>query len=192
MVSLALLRHAETAWSAEGRIQGCRDVPLSEAGRTALAAFALPAACRGMRVVTSPLVRCVETACLLGAREALCDPRLVEMHWGEWEGRVLAELRTEFGSAMLENEARGWDFRPTGGESPREVWGRIRPWLAEIAAAGEPTLAITHRGVIRAVLATATGWDMRGAPPAKLDWRAVHLFNLAPDGTPSLQALNVR
>ena len=192
MVSLALLRHAETAWSAEGRIQGCRDVPLSEAGRTALAAFALPEVCRGMRVATSPLVRCVETACLLGARDALCDPRLVEMHWGEWEGRVLAELRAELGAPMRENEARGWDFRPTGGESPREVWARIRPWLAEIAATGAPTLAITHRGVIRSVLASATGWDLRGPAPAKLDWGAVHLFSLAADGTPSVQALNVR
>ena len=192
MVSLALLRHADTAWSAEGRIQGRHDVPLSAAGRTAFAGFALPAACRGMRVATSPLARCVETARLLGARDALCDPRLVEMHWGEWEGRVLAELREELGAAMRENEARGWDFRPAGGESPREVWARIRPWLAEIAVAAEPTLAISHRGVIRAVLASATGWDMRGPPPAKLDWRAVHLFSLAPDGTPAVHALNVR
>ena len=192
MVLLALLRHADTAWSAEGRIQGRRDVPLSEAGRAALAGFALPAECHGMRVVTSPLARCVETARLLGAREALCDPRLVEMHWGEWEGRVLAELRAELGAPMRENEARGWDFRPAGGESPREVWARVRPWLAELASAGEPTLAVTHRGVIRAMLATATGWDMRGAPPAKLDWRSVHFFRLAPDGTPSVQALNLR
>src|SRR3954447_21701271 len=192
MVSLALLRHADTAWSAEGRIQGRRDVPLSESGRAALLGFRLPGACGGMRVITSPLARCVETARLPGARDALCDPRLVEMHWGEWEGHVLAELREELGAAMHENEARGWDFRPAGGESPRELWARIRPWLAEVAAAGEPTLAITHRGVIRAVLATATGWDMRGAPPAKLDWRAVHLFALAPDGSPSVQELNVR
>lgn len=192
MVLLALLRHADTAWSAEGRIQGRRDVPLSESGRAALAGFALPPACHGMRVVTSPLARCVETARLLGAREALCDPRLVEMHWGEWEGRLLAELREQLGAPMRENEAHGWDFRPAGGESPRELWARIQPWLAEVAAAGAPTLAITHRGVIRAVLATATGWDMRGPPPAKLDWRAVHLFRLGSDGRPAVEALNMR
>ena len=192
MVLLALLRHADTAWSAEGRIQGRRDVPLSDAGRAALGAYELPALCRGMRMVSSPLARCVETARLLGAGEPLCDPRLVEMHWGEWEGERLADLRERLGADMRENEARGWDFRPAGGESPRDVWARIRPWLAEIAAADAPTLAITHRGVIRAVLATATGWDMRGAPPAKLDWRAVHVFRLAPDGMPSVQSLSVR
>src|SRR4051794_9949770 len=164
MVSLALLRHADTAWSAEGRIQGRRDVPLSESGRAALLGFRLPGACGGMRVITSPLARCVETARLLGARDALCDARLVEMHWGEWEGRVLAELREELGAAMRANEARGWDFRPAGGESPRDVWARIRPWLAEVAAAGEPAPALTPRGGIPPALAAPTRWGKRGPP----------------------------
>lgn len=189
MVLVALRRHGDTAWSAAGRIQGRRDVPLSDAGRAAVSESMLPAPCRGMRVVTSPLARCVETARLLGAREAPSDARLMEMHWGDWEGRVLSELRAELGAAMRENEARGWDFRPANGETPREVWARVRPWLAEIA---EPTLAITHRGVIRAVFAMATGWDMRGAPPVKLDWHAVHLFRVAPDGAPTVDSLNVR
>jgi probable phosphoglycerate mutase len=46
--------------------------------------------------------------------------------------------------------------------------------------------------VIRAIFAHATGWDMRGKPPAKLDWTAVHWFRLAADGTPSVDRLNVR
>src|SRR5919204_241174 len=102
MVLVALLRHADTAWSADGRIQGRTDVPLSDAGRRAAQALALPPLCRGMRVVTSPLSRCAETAQLLGARHALSDPRLVEMHWGDWQGRRLAELRAELGAPMAE------------------------------------------------------------------------------------------
>jgi len=163
MTLLALLRHADTAWSAEGRIQGRRDLPLSETGRASLKGRLLPACCAGMRVVTSPLARCVETAALLGAPHAAREPRLAEMDWGEWQGRRLAELRAELGEAMRNNEERGLDFRPQGGESPREVLARVRPWLDSLA---EPTLAVTHRGVIRAVLAAATGWDMRGPPPA--------------------------
>jgi len=189
MILLALLRHADTAWSAEGRIQGRSDQPLSDAGRAALAGRALPAACRGMRVVTSPLARCVETAALLGAPRAAREPLIAEMSWGEWEGRRLAELRAELGEAMRENEARGLDFRPAGGESPREVLARVSQWLSLL---GEPTLAITHRGVIRAVLAAATGWDMLGAAPAKLDWSAFHLFRLDAGGGPRVERLNVR
>ena len=93
---------------------------------------------------------------------------------------------------MRENEDRGWDFRPPGGESPREVLSRVRPWLAEVAMRGEPTLAVTHRGVIRVVLAEALGWDLRGKPPVKLDWSAVHLFRLGPEGDPKVERLNAR
>ena len=145
-----------------------------------------------MRIVSSPLSRCVQTAALLGAPDAAHEPRIIEMDWGEWEGRTLAELREELGDAMAQNEARGLDFRPPGGESPRAVIERIKPWLREIAAARVPTLAVTHRGVIRAILAEASGWDMRGKPPAKLDWRAVHFFMLDAQGIPSVERLNVR
>ena len=187
MTLLALLRHADTAWSAAGRIQGRTDVSLLRDARCAL-----PQMCKEMRIVSSPLRRCVETAALLGALRVERDARLIEMSWGAWEGRLLSELRAELGEAMRENEARGWDFRPAGGETPREVLARVRSWLAEVAADGTPTLAVTHRGVIRAVLAHATGWDLRGAPPIKLDWSAVQLFRLAADGTPRVEQLNVK
>ena len=187
MTLLGLLRHADTAWSAEGRIQGQRDIPLLAGARCAL-----PEACKGMRIVTSPLARCVETAALLGAPRAEREPRLGEMSWGAWEGRRLSELRAELGETMRENEARGWDFRPAGGETPREVLSRVRGWLAEVAAQDIATLAVTHRGVIRAILAAAIGWDLRGASPAKLDWSAVQLFRLEADGTPALERLNVK
>ena len=187
MTPLALLRHADTAWSLAGRIQGRADVPLLPR-----ASCRLPDACGGMRVVTSPLARCVQTAALLGAGEAAREPRLMEMDWGSWQGETLSALRTALGQAMLENEARGLDFTPPGGESPRLVIQRLKTWLREIALAGVPTLAVTHRGVIRAMLAEATGWDMRGKAPAKLDWHAVHFFNIAPDGKPRVERLNVR
>ena len=187
MTRLALRRHADTAWSIEGRIQGRADLPLLEN-----VSLSSPEACRGMRVVTSPLARCVQTAALLGAPDAPREPRIIEMDWGRWEGQSLAELRRTLGQAMLENEARGLDFTPPGGESPRLVCIRVKNWLRDVAREGVPTLAVTHRGVIRAILAEASGWDMRGKPPAKLDWAAVHLFLLDAQGKPSIQQLNLR
>ena len=89
---------------------------------------------------------------------------------------------------MRQNEARGLDFRPEGGESPREVSSRVGLWLEGITT---PTLAITHRGVIRVALAAATGWDMTGRPPVKLDWSAVHFFRIA-GGRLTVDRLNVR
>ena len=187
MTRLALLRHADTAWSREGRIQGRMDIPVLEN-----ISVSLPNACRSMRVVTSPLARCVQTAALIGAPDAPREPRLREMSWGDWEGESFAALRERLGDEMRANEARGLDFQPPQGESPRLVIERTKPWLREVAAQGVPTLAVTHRGVIRAILAQASGWDMRGKPPARLEWDAVHLFMLDGEGRPSIERLNVR
>lgn len=191
MTLLAMVRHAETRWSREGRIQGRTDIPLSDAGRAFLQCRALPAEFTGMRVVSSPLKRCMESASLLGTAQVQVDSRIAEMHWGKWEGCVLADLRNRLGDAMRDNESRGWDFTPPGGESPRRVLERMRGWLAEVAASGRPTLAVAHRGVIRVVLAAATGWDMLGRPPVKLDWAAVHLFDLDTAGQPAVARMNV-
>ena len=191
MTLLATLRHAETDWSREGRIQGRTDVPLSDEGRRFVSAHALPSECVAMRILTSPLRRCVQTAELLGFDDAEREPRLAEMHWGAWEGRRLPELRAELGDAMRDNESRGFDFTPDGGESPRDVLDRVRPWLARVALDGRPALAVTHRGVIRVVFAAAIGWDMLGRPPLKLDWGAVHLFRLDAGGAPSLVRMNL-
>jgi probable phosphoglycerate mutase len=188
MTRLALLRHADTAWSAAGRMQGRADLPIVQEVKCIASMDILS----GFKVVTSPLSRCVQTAALLGAPHAPREPRIVEMDWGEWEGRTLSELREALGASMAENEARGLDFRPPGGESPREVGLRVKAWLLDIAREGIPTLAVTHRGVIRAILAEATGWDMRGKPPAKLDWQAVHFFTVDRHGRPSVERLNVR
>jgi probable phosphoglycerate mutase len=139
--------------------------------------------------VTSPLLRARETAALLGLEDATPEPRLAEMDWGRWEGRTLAELRALPG--MAAREAAGLDFRPDGGESPREVQARALDFLRDCAAAGAPTLAVTHKGVIRAVLALATGWTMQGEAPVRLRWDRLHVFALGADGTPRVERLNV-
>ena len=191
MTDLALIRHGPTAWTEAARIQGRADPPLSAAGRGRVAAWRLPEDVAASAWVSSPLRRATETAALLGKPGVATDSRLVEMDWGAWEGRRLADLRRELGAAMRENEALGLDFHPDGGETPRQVQERLRPWLARVAAAGEPTLAVTHKGVIRAVLALATGWDMSGPAPARLAWSALHVFALEAGGALRARRLNV-
>jgi len=186
MTVVALIRHMPTAWNDAGRLQGTADTPLGAA-----ADWQLPPELAGFCVLSSPLRRAMETAGYLGVAAPAIDPRLGEMDWGTWEGRTLAELRCRHGAAMAALEARGLDFRPPGGESPRDVQARVAPLLGEIAATGRPVAAITHKGVIRAVLALATGWDMRGKPPARLSWSAAHLFRLDAAGRPAVERLNL-
>lgn len=189
--TLALLRHGETPWTQQKRVQGRTDVALSDGGRAALAARRLPSSWALAPVVSSPLIRCQQSAAALGLQRVTVEPRLIEMDWGEWEGRRLAELRAELGTAMTVNEDRGLDFQPPQGESPRRVLERVRPWLAQCAASDAATVAVTHRGVIRVIFALATGWDMLGRPPAKLDWTALHSFTLDAQGMPSVLQLNI-
>lgn len=189
MTMLALLRHAPTEWNRDRRLQGRADIPLSAEARARYARLRLPGDLAGFAVLCSPLRRARETAALLGLA-ATPDPRLIEMDWGGYEGRTLAALRAEHGAALAANEARGLDFRPPGGESPREVQARVAPLLAAIAAAAAPTLCITHRGVIRAIHASARGWTMTGKPPDRLASDAVHLFALDGAGGPTVVELN--
>jgi probable phosphoglycerate mutase len=187
---LWLLRHGPTPWTETGRIQGHTDLPLSETGRRRVAGWRMPAELAALPVLCSPLARARQTAEVLGLEVARIEPRLAERSWGVWEGERLPDLRARYGAAMSALEARGWDLRPPEGETPRELLARVAPLLAELAGAERDLLAVTHRGVIRAVWAHAIGWDMTGKPPDKLRDGCVHGFGLAEDGTPTLLHLN--
>lgn len=191
MTLLALIRHAPTTWNAEGRLQGRRDTPLSPEGKAALATWAAPVALGHFQWVCSPLGRTMDTARALAGRPVPTDSRIVEMDWGEWEGRTRKELSETLGSDFHENETRGLDFLPPAGESPRMVQDRLKPFLADVADVGQPTVAVTHRGVIRAAVAIATGWDFMGKPPVKGVHGTYNLLRLAADGAPSVEALDI-
>jgi probable phosphoglycerate mutase len=190
MTPLAVMRHAPTAWNESGRLQGQSDPSLSQRGRAAANHWSLPDEVAGFRWLASPLRRAVETAECLSLR-ALPEPALIEMGWGAWEGRTLTDLRAADPVGMADMEARGLDLTPPGGESPRAVQARLRPLLVRLAAEDVPTGAVTHKGVLRALLALATGWDMAGDPPIKLRSAMLHLFELEPDGTPHLVRANI-
>lgn len=187
---VALIRHGSTHWNEAGRMQGHADIPLSPLGRAQAQAWRLPPTIGApLRWWSSPLARAIETARLVGGTEPIRVPALVEMDWGEWEGRTLAELEAEFGDSFRRNAAAGLDFRPPGGESPREVRGRVLPWLQALPEFDGTTIAVTHNGVIRALLSAATGWDMTGKPPVRLRREALHRFSVV-DGRVALLEAN--
>lgn len=187
---VALIRHAPTAWNAEGRIQGRSDVGLSDEGRRMARAWSVPAAFAGFDWVASPLARARETAAILGAPNCPTDRRLAEADWGAWEGLVLVELRASLKGALEREEAKGLDLAPPGGESPRAVRGRFADWLTDIEVAGRPTIAVTHNGIIRAAYSLATGWDMTSRLKVRFDWGEAQLFDIE-SGALSVRTLNL-
>jgi probable phosphoglycerate mutase len=190
MTRLLVLRHGPTEWNAQRRIQGHADIPLSEAGRAAVAQWRLPGWAAGWDVLASPLARALETARLLGL-DPVPEPALTELDWGEWEGLRLSDKSRIDPAELAEREALGVDFRAPGGESYREVQDRLAPLLLRRAATGRDTVAVCHRGVILALYAWAAGWTMISDAPDGLQWGCGHLFRLEGTGAPVIDRLNI-
>jgi probable phosphoglycerate mutase len=190
-VHVALVRHAATAWTAARRVQGRVDLGLSAEGEAQVRGWRLPPdLARSEREGTlnwavSPLRRAIETARRLTATTPVVEPRLIELDYGAWEGLSYDQVDRLTGAAS-------WPDRPPGGESPAEVLARVRAWLDDLAAAPEPRawVAVTHGGVIRALLAAIVGWDLRSPAPWRLLPDRLHRVRRRGDGHLQLVTLN--
>jgi glucosyl-3-phosphoglycerate phosphatase len=162
---LILVRHGESTWNAEERLQGQLDPPLSERGREqALALAPILDAVPDGRVVCSDLGRARETAELLRLEVARFDPRWREIDVGEWGGRTAAEIDAQ--DAALTNW-RGGPRVARGGESWPDFTARVADAFDELVAAGGPWLVVCHGGCVRVAVAHVTGADplRLGSPP---------------------------
>ncbi|HZT84749.1 MAG TPA: histidine phosphatase family protein [Gaiellaceae bacterium] len=151
MTTLLLVRHGETDWNADGRLQGQTDRPLSEFGRRQALQLAEELAGERIEAIyASDLARARETAEIVGERLGLpvaLDPDLREKDWGTWEGLTAAERdRVEF-----------------VGESTEEHQERILRALRRISErhpGDGRVLVVTHGGSMRRVQTAALGWAL--------------------------------
>jgi glucosyl-3-phosphoglycerate phosphatase len=154
---LLLVRHGESTYNAEGRLQGQADPPLTSRGRAEAEALAPYLDGISAQAIVSDLVRARETAALLGHPAAPTDSRLREIGVGEWQGRLLSEFPAE-----PEFNWRGGPVTPPGGEPWPEMVARVGGVLDELReAGGGPWLVIAHGGVVRAAVTHLTGADAR-------------------------------
>ncbi len=191
MTRVALVRHGPTDWNAERRLQGRADRVLSPEGRAEVEMWSVPEDCLGFEWVSSPLLRARQTAEILGLAVSRIEHAITEMDWGDWDGHTRCELEEIYGNEVAVQTARGLDMRPHNGESPRELRSRVSGWLLCVAERCQPTGAVCHQGIIRAVLSLATGWNMIGKPPLLTGWNGMHLFDAKRDGTVEVVTLNV-
>ncbi|SCB32559.1 histidine phosphatase family protein [Rhizobium hainanense] len=157
---LYVIRHGQTDWNAERRLQGQKDIDLNAIGReqarqngidlAEILAFENIA----FDFVASPLRRTRETmeiardAMGLPPKDYRTDERLVELSFGAWEGFTLKELKVTAPDRLAERKANKWDFIPPGddAESYEILSWRVGSWLASV---DRPTVCVTHGGVIR-------------------------------------------
>jgi probable phosphoglycerate mutase len=162
---LYYIRHGETDWNVEGRLQGRHDTALNAVGRRQAGACAdilRDLLARDRRApadyayVASPLKRARETMEIMRAALGLArddyrtDARLREIEFGEWEGLTLRDIRSRAPQALADRERDKWDFVPPGGESYAQVAARMRDWHAALDG---DTVVVAHGGTARALIA---------------------------------------
>jgi probable phosphoglycerate mutase len=170
------IRHGETDWNLEGRLQGQKDIPLNDVGRVqaeeaARKLQALVPRFEDLAYVASPMTRTRETMEILRATLGLhpevyrLDDRLVELTFGVWEGMTWKEVRKVEPALAALREQDKWHYAPPGGgESYAMLVDRIRPILDDLT---RDTVIVAHGGVARAFLAICCGVSSRQA--ASLD-----------------------
>ncbi len=153
-----LLRHAETEWNRDKRIQGVRNAPLTQTGlRAAQSWGAVLQPLNWDLIIASDLDRTFQTAGYINGclkLPVITEAGLREQDWGEWTGQRLPELEADPACGMTQKTAMGWRFQPPGGENRHTVWKRAHRTLCNIHAAhpGRRILIVTHEGVIKAIL----------------------------------------
>jgi probable phosphoglycerate mutase len=162
-VKLCIVRHGETAWNAEGRVQGQLDIPLSDTGRAQARALAQALAHeRFDAVYSSDLARVRETAqplLDLSKKRARLDERLRERHYGIFQGITYAEARERFVADFARFKAKDPEYDFGTGESLKTFERRCLAFFEELTAreTGRSVLVFTHGGVLEILYRHATG-----------------------------------
>jgi broad specificity phosphatase PhoE len=188
MPVLYYVRHGETNFNRQGRLQGRRDIPLNAHGRRQAAECGVllrdlfardHRQAQDLKYVSSPLKRARETMEILRAilglqvRDYEIDARLIEIAYGEWEGLTLQEIEMRNASVLSARERDKWDFAPPGGESYRELADRIGSWYNSLTA---DTVVAAHGGGVRALMAISNIVSEEQATHAQIAQGVVYVF----------------
>jgi probable phosphoglycerate mutase len=175
-----LIRHAQTVWNREKKIQGYSDSPLTADGEKQASSWGhILSQFSWDRVLASDAGRARATAEIINAFLKLplaIDSRLKEQDWGQWVGKTVRQIEAEAQQELDEQVNAGWDFCPPGGESRRSVLKRSQ--LALQAAAerysGENLLVVTHEGVVKSLIYHLCGRQFLPGEPAILKSYQLH------------------
>ena len=185
---LIVLRHGETAWNVDTRIQGQLDIGLNATGaRQAQQLGAALADETVAAVYASDLSRAWDTARAVAASlglEVVAEPRLRERAFGHFEGRTFADIE-----ANSPDEARRWrtrdpEFAPEGGESLIVFRQRVAAVAAELAARhpGDQVVLVAHGGVMDVLYRAATGQELQAPRTWHLGNAAINRLLWTPQG----------
>jgi probable phosphoglycerate mutase len=161
-----LLRHGQTAWNAESRIQGQLDIPLNATGLWQAERLALALQGEGIQALySSDLQRACRTAAPLAAATGLSvqqDAALRERGFGRFEGHTYADIEAQWPDDALRWRLREPDFGPGGGEPLRAFYDRSVQAVLALAErhAGQTLAVVAHGGVLDCLYRAAARIDL--------------------------------
>lgn len=183
MLELWLIRHGETEWNLQRRMQGHADIPLAPTGEAQAQKLAQRLRTRSFDSVwSSDLSRARRTAEIaFPGREVTIDARLREISAGVFEGHRFAELDTDPPPGFAEWRTDPFTNRPPGGETGIEMRERLMSWMRDLPPAGSAA-AVVHAGVVRMLLFDVLGDPAQGAWPFEFAPTAITRLVLPSDG----------
>jgi len=179
MTTFFCMRHGLTEWNRDSRIQGKTDISLCDEGRDMARKWVQSLSGQDFGcILTSDLERTRETAEIINETLGLPmheDPRLAEQDWGEWTGLTKVEFK-KIRKQVRQQEKRGFDFRPPGGESRNEVLMRACDAFIDFSANNPDTsvLVVTHNGIIKSLSYALSGLDFMPGDPLPINPYCLH------------------
>ncbi len=185
MKRFCLVRHGQTDWNLEGRLQGQSDVPLNQTGRTEARSLAEKLSGTPFKAIfSSDLARAWETAEIIAGALGVpitAERRLREINQGEWEGQLAEDIRASHDEYWEHRNVDAEHFRPPGGESVTEVAERVQAAMNQIASqypTGE-ILIVSHGLALATIICREKGIPFgnafsvipENAVPIWVDWK---------------------
>ena len=180
--TLIVIRHCETDWNRDKRMQGTTDTALSALGRAQAQALGRRLAKHGFTTLySSDLSRARDTAQAIAehaGRDVVADARLRERRFGIFEGLTAGEILSRYPDEHARFTSRDPDYEVPGGESAKSFMERCLGCLCEIAGrhAGEEVVVVTHGLVLDSLYRAAHGLDHGAQRPVPLINASLNLF----------------
>jgi 2,3-bisphosphoglycerate-dependent phosphoglycerate mutase len=188
LTRILAIRHGETAWNRDTRIQGHTDIELNDHGRWQAAQLADALRDEPIAAVyASDLLRARETAQAVArtrGQAVASHTGLRERGFGQFEGHTWAELEQRFPEESMAWRKRVPDFAPPGGESLLQLQARVVSAVEELAARhpGEQILLVAHGGVLDILYRAATRLDLQAPRSWELTNTAINRLLWSPEG----------
>jgi len=182
------IRHGETAWNVDTRIQGQLDVPLNDTGRWQAQRLGAAVADEGIgRVYASDLLRAYDTARAVADASGctiVTDTGLRERHFGAFEGFTWREIEERWPADSERWRKRDLDFAPAGGESLRQFYARTIDAATRLVAVhpGQTIALVAHGGVMDCLYRAASRIDLQAPRSWQLGNASINRLLYTPEG----------